>query len=92
MGFHQVEVNPRDRAKTAFFTHRGVYVYSVMPVGLCNAPATFQRLMEKILGPFDRFWRPRLRRRRARLRRDARAADRDPLRCSQAAREGRAQV
>ena len=51
MGFHQVEVDPRDRAKTAFLTHRSVYVYNVMPFGLCNAPATFQRLMEKVLGP-----------------------------------------
>ena len=52
IGFHQVEVDPRDRAKTAFLTYRGVYVYNVMPFGLCNAPATFQRLMEKVLGPF----------------------------------------
>ena len=51
MGFHQVEVDPRDRAKTTFLTHRGVYVYNVMPFGLCNAPATFQRLMEKVQGP-----------------------------------------
>ena len=51
MGFHQVEVDPRDRAKTVFLTHRGFYVYNVMPFGLCNAPATFQRLMEKVLGP-----------------------------------------
>ena len=51
MDFHQVEVDPRDRAKTAFLTHRGLYVYNVMPFGLCNAPATFQRLIEKVLGP-----------------------------------------
>ena len=51
MGFYQVEVDPRDRAKTAFLTHRGVYVYNVMPFGLCNAPATFQRLMDKVLEP-----------------------------------------
>ncbi len=51
MGFNKVDVDPRDRAKTAFLTHRGVYVYNVMPFGLCNAQATFQRLMEKVLGP-----------------------------------------
>ncbi len=51
MGFYQVEVDPRDRAKTAFLTHRGVYAYNVMPFGLCNARATFQRLIEKVPGP-----------------------------------------
>ena len=50
MGFHQVEVDQRDRVKTAFLTHRGVYIYNVMPFGLCNAPATFQCLMERVLG------------------------------------------
>ena len=50
MGFHQVEEDPRDRVKTAFLTHRGLYVYNVMPFGFCNAPATIQRLMERVLG------------------------------------------
>ena len=50
MGYHQVEVDSKDRFKTAFLTHKGLYTYNVMPFGLCNAPATFQRLMEKILG------------------------------------------
>ena len=42
MGFNQVKVDPRDRAKTACFTHRGLYLFNVMPFGLCNAPGTFQ--------------------------------------------------
>ncbi len=50
MGYHQVEVDTKDRFTTAFVTHKGLYIYNVMRFGLCNAPATFQRLMEKILG------------------------------------------
>jgi len=41
MGYHQVEVREQDRPKTAFITHKGLFVYNVMPFGLCNAPATF---------------------------------------------------
>lgn len=51
MFYHQVDVEPADRYKTAFITHKNFFVYNVMPFGFCNTPATFQRLMERILGP-----------------------------------------
>ena len=47
--YHQVEVHPRDREKTAFICHKGLFQFRNMPFGLTNAGATFQRLMDLVL-------------------------------------------
>ena len=48
-GYWQVEVGQEDREKTAFCTPCRLYEFNVMPFGLCNGPATFQRLMDLVL-------------------------------------------
>ena len=48
-GYWQVEVQPEDREKTAVCTPEGLFEFNVMSFGLCNAPATFQWLMDCVL-------------------------------------------
>ncbi|GBN48565.1 Retrovirus-related Pol polyprotein from transposon 297 [Araneus ventricosus] len=48
-GYWQVEIRPEDREKTAFTTGQELWQFKIMPFGLYNAPATFEKLMETIL-------------------------------------------
>ena len=48
-GYWQIPIHPDDRYLTAFVTEDGLFEFNVMPFGLCNAPATFQRLMDLVL-------------------------------------------
>lgn len=52
-GYWQVELDADAREKSAFTTHRGLFEFTRMPFGLCNAPATFQRLMQAVLSGLE---------------------------------------
>lgn len=48
-GYWQIPLHPDDREKTAFSTGAGLYHFKTMPMGICNAALSFQRLMELVL-------------------------------------------
>ncbi|KAK1588067.1 hypothetical protein Q3G72_019523 [Acer saccharum] len=47
-GYNQIWMSVQDESKTAFFTNHGIYYYQVIPFGLKNAGATYQRLVNRM--------------------------------------------
>ena len=52
-GYWQIEMDSESAEKTAFSTHCSLFEFMRMPFGLCNGPATFQRLMEIVLAGLE---------------------------------------
>ena len=48
-GYWQIKVHENSQEKTAFITHQGLHEFKVMPFSVMNAPAVFQRLMQRVL-------------------------------------------
>ncbi|MCO5596934.1 hypothetical protein L7F22_051005 [Adiantum nelumboides] len=55
IGYHQIRIRSADVHKTAFRTTFGLYKFLVMPLGLTNALATFNRMMDRIFYPHQQF-------------------------------------
>ena len=54
-GYWQILMDPKDREKTAFVCHKGLFEFNCMPFGLKNAPAIFSELMNIVLDGLDKF-------------------------------------
>ena len=48
-GYWQVAMSPDAKRKWTFLTNEGLFQFRVMPFGLCNAPATFERFLDRVL-------------------------------------------
>lgn len=51
-GFTQLEMADKEKEKTAFQCHLGLYQFKRMPFGLRNSPSIFQRIMQGVLSPY----------------------------------------
>ena len=47
-GYNQIKMKEEDQEKTSFVTSQGLFYYKVMPFGLKNVGAMYQRLMNKM--------------------------------------------
>lgn len=50
-GYNQIPMYPLDSEKTTFITHNGIYCYNVIPFGLKNAEAIYQRMVSWVFEP-----------------------------------------
>lgn len=49
-GYYQVEISEKGHKKTIFITRGGLFDHTRIVMGLCNAPSTFQRAMQLVIG------------------------------------------
>lgn len=51
-GYHQIRISEEDAPRTAFRTPQGLFQFKVLPFGLTNALATFQKVMNDTFAPY----------------------------------------
>ncbi|CAM4570650.1 unnamed protein product [Lepidochelys olivacea] len=54
-GYWQVPLDQSAKERSAFLTHVGLYEFNVLPFGLRNAPATFQKLVDGLLAGLGKY-------------------------------------